>query len=651
MGRPWTANNIHGIAKRSRQKSPSVHLSMQNCLGGQRFRDAAELRKWIDDVIASKPMSFFHEGIRELPERWQKEMAYFRSFFGGSATEDVENGAEIVEKLVERAETCTVLEDRRDSLRALRSMAKKLRLAVGTMGMNVFTEILEERSNQEMTTLSLEILVAVLSSDDENTDDDELGERLAEVMLKKPIFIPSLLSCLEQFDFGVRRHVFVHCIIIQIFSQFNWYGTLDSTIISIVIEDCLFVILNLLRRNAMNQQLFRENNLIPRLGVVLHTFLYGTEEDQTVSCEWAKQRTANLIFLLQIIRSLVSPDNAGSNTHAAQKVLHHTKMLAELCHVLLSELGVTVEVLTETIIVVAEAIRGNYTNQEYFSSTSLSTQENSNRPSLLVLLISMTAEKQPFKLRCAVFYCFLSYLYDNEFGKTKVMRIVEFINYFIVVIEVFITFQAISSGESVQCWFGCVSLLHCLLDVEHLREQLLRVQLSTSADQPPVSLLRHISSLLVNTGNRRVQMRAGLLMLLTVWLTNCTSAVKAFVENQENLHYLTTQIVDDCGEGSESEQQVLKGLMAILLLTCLYGTQDQTTRRSLEQLVDRRVGRDHLISAVEGVSRTEQFVRAAQKPQPLAKSPNELFLDFHFIKLFKSTEGKKKKTRKLCSCQ
>lgn len=100
-------------------------------------------------------------------------------------------------------------------------------------------------------------------------------------------------------------------------------------------------------------------------------------------------------------------------------------------------------------------------------------------------------------------------------------------------------------------------------------------------------------------GNRRVQMRAGVLMLLSTWLKNCPVAVASFIENEDNLHYLTTQIrmyktlcsrllrvlksqhriaVDDCGEGTESEQQVLKGLMAFLLLVCLESVEDEKLR-------------------------------------------------------------------------
>lgn len=46
--------------------------SMQHGLVGTRFRNAEEVRNWIDDWIAGKPMSFFRHGIAMLPERWGK---------------------------------------------------------------------------------------------------------------------------------------------------------------------------------------------------------------------------------------------------------------------------------------------------------------------------------------------------------------------------------------------------------------------------------------------------------------------------------------------------------------------------------------------------------------------------------------------------
>lgn len=127
------------------------------------------------------------------------------------------------------------------------------------------------------------------------------------------------------------------------------------------------------------------------------------------------------------------------------------------------------QILTESIIVVAEAIRGNYTNQELFASTVLDNGEDAPRSSLVVLLISMTAEKQTYKLRCAVFYCFLSYLFDNEFGKTRIIETLlpNSQNQNTLTTGALIM-QAISSAESVQAWFGCVTLMHCLYDVDHL---------------------------------------------------------------------------------------------------------------------------------------------------------------------------------------
>lgn len=72
--------------------------------------------------------------------------------------------------------------------------------------MNAYIDILEkDRMNSEVMTLVLDTMATVLSTEDESSDSDELGERLAEVMIKRNGFIPSVLAAVDQFDFGVRR--------------------------------------------------------------------------------------------------------------------------------------------------------------------------------------------------------------------------------------------------------------------------------------------------------------------------------------------------------------------------------------------------------------------------------------------------------------
>ena len=44
------------------------------------------------------------------------------------------------------------------------------------------------------------------------------------------------------------------------------------------------------------------------------------------------------------------------------------------------------------------------------------------RPAIVVLLMSMVNEKQPFYLRCAVLYCFQSFLNKNELGQSQIVQ-------------------------------------------------------------------------------------------------------------------------------------------------------------------------------------------------------------------------------------
>lgn len=83
----------------------------------------------------------------------------------------------------------------------------------------------------------------------------------------------------------------------------------------IVAEDCLYVTIQLLKNNSSNQQLFRENSLIPRLPLLLR-LLSGNaadllDDDQLNphlddpnrnqgEVQWTAQRVSNVHLLFQV---------------------------------------------------------------------------------------------------------------------------------------------------------------------------------------------------------------------------------------------------------------------------------------------------------------------------------------------------------------
>jgi hypothetical protein len=56
------------------------------------------------------------------------------------------------------------------------------------------------------------------------------------------------------------------------------------------------------------------------------------------------------------------------------------------------------------------------------------------------------------------------------------------------------------------------------------------------------------------------------------------------------------------------------------------------------QMIERRVGRERVVECLEGVSKQESYIHAAQRSQPLAKHGGELLLEYQFTKLYKSLE-------------
>ncbi|CAF4872129.1 unnamed protein product, partial [Rotaria sp. Silwood2] len=80
----------------------------------------------------------------------------------------------------------------------------------------------------------------------------------------------------------------------------------------VTVQYCLSVILNLLKGNQPIQRSFNQRYHIQRLA----DFLKFCSNDEKL---WSTQKVTNVNLLLQIIRTLVSPENSSENIVAYQR--------------------------------------------------------------------------------------------------------------------------------------------------------------------------------------------------------------------------------------------------------------------------------------------------------------------------------------------
>lgn len=593
--------------------------------------------------------------------------------------------------------TSTLLEDRRDACRALKSLSRKYRIEVGAQGMPCLIQILEmDRSDCEIIGYALETLCNVTSQEqfDEEVDNPtvsaNVGEQFTEMFIKSPENVTTVLSLLEEFDFKVRwpaiklltallvnRHKDIQEIILvspmavsklmdllmdtrevirndalllliqlikgnanlqKIVAFENAFDRLFDVIRDegfsdggIVVEDCLIVMINLLKNNSSNQQFFKEGSFIQRLAPML---VLPPELDEM---GWTPQKLSNIHCMLQIVRSLVNPSNSQIIVQSSQMTMRNCGLLETLCKILMGS-GVPADILTETINTVGEVIRGDLENQEYLNS--ILAPSNPPQPAIVVLLMSMVNEKQPLLLRCAVLYCFQCFLYRNAIGQAKLVQ---------TLLPSSSTVQTLTAGQllcgglfsndALANWFSLASIMHALIENTAQKEQLLRVLLATSAGSQPVSLLQQCTTLL-QQGNYKLQAKIGILMLLSTWLCDCQLAVKTFLATPNTIPFLIAQI--GANEHDDNEYLV-QSLCAFVMGICIQfndNTVPNYRRDDLCQLISKRIGLEMFTKKLGEVSKHEAYSRAAKLPQIRVKSGSELLLDYEFCKLLKTLEGK-----------
>ncbi|XP_037386622.1 general vesicular transport factor p115 isoform X2 [Talpa occidentalis] len=622
-------------------------------------------------------------------------MNFLRGVMGGQSAGPQHTEAETIQKLCDRVASSTLLDDRRNAVRALKSLSKKYRLEVGIQAMEHLIHVLQtDRSDSEIIGYALDTLYNIISNEEEEEveenstrQSEDLGSQFTEIFIKQQENVTLLLSLLEEFDFHVRwpgvrlltsllkqlgpqvqqiilvspmgvsrlmdlladsREVIRNdgVLLLQALTRSN--GAIQKIVAfenaferlldiiteegnsdgGIVVEDCLILLQNLLKNNNSNQNFFKEGSYIQRMKP---WFEVGDENSG-----WSAQKVTNLHLMLQLVRVLVSPTNPPGATSSCQKAMFQCGLLQQLCTILMAT-GVPADILTETINTVSEVIRGCQVNQDYFASVN--APSSPPRPAIVVLLMSMVNERQPFVLRCAVLYCFQCFLYKNQKGQGEIVST-------LLPSTIDATGNSVSAGQllcgglfstdSLSNWCAAVALAHALQENATQKEQLLRVQLATSIGNPPVSLLQQCTNIL--SQGSKIQTRVGLLMLLCTWLSNCPIAVTHFLHNSANVPFLTGQIAENLGE----EEQLVQGLCALLLGISIYfndNSLESYMKEKLKQLIEKRIGKENFIEKLGFISKHELYSRASQKPQPNFPTPECMIFDHEFTKLVKELEG------------
>jgi hypothetical protein len=346
-----------------------------------------------------------------------------------------------------------------------------------------------------------------------------------------------------------------------------------------------------------------------------------------------------MLHMLLVVRTLVSPSNPTNVTSNCQVTILQCGLLQKMCSILMAA-GIPADILTETINAISESIRGSKANQEYFSTVTAPSVPP--KPALILLLMSMVNEKQPFSLRCAVLYCFQCYLHKNPAGQQETMLTLLPSSATgprsdkLEVTAGQLLCGGLFSPDKLSNWFSSTALAHGLMDQENIKLELLRVQLSTAGGNQPVSFLVQCCNIVQMTNNS--QSRIGLLMLISTWVNSCTTAVAHLLSVESIVPFLTGQI----GSNEHDELERLgQGLCAFVLGLAVVNNDDSvagSTQDQLFQLIEKLIGLEVFIDKLSEVSKHEAYNRALKHPQLKCHDSKDLVFDHKFCSQFKFLE-------------
>ena len=126
-----------------------------------------------------------------------------------------------IERLCDRLQSSLLIEDRRDSLKTIKSLSKKFKLDVGTQAMHVLIEVLKQnKMDSELCCLALDTLFNIVDTSEHSKEEPDaqannkeqqeqvlpadISAQFSEMFVKDKSNVELLFELLDEFEFQVR---------------------------------------------------------------------------------------------------------------------------------------------------------------------------------------------------------------------------------------------------------------------------------------------------------------------------------------------------------------------------------------------------------------------------------------------------------------
>ncbi|KAJ3950731.1 Vesicle-mediated ER to Golgi transport protein, partial [Colletotrichum fioriniae] len=511
---------------------------------------------------------------------------------------------------------------------------------------------------------SLQLLAAILSARTERTEEciftAPLGiSRLVAVLDDSREAIRNeaitLLTFLTPSSTDIQKLVAFENAFDRLFGIISAEGSLPEG--DRVVEDCLILVANLLRRNPSNQSLFRESGGIHRLSVLLE----GAEKAQRVDAEiaaWAQaQRDRNIYALLAVVRLFLVAGAVGTPQNQLafwqHGLLFHALQLA-FSHV------AQLPIKAEALVTCADIIKGNPSLQEGFAQLEVPSPLESPSAAgsgqangvakvyvidgLLDLTLSVQ-DLEAFDLRLAACDCLKAYFHNHADIRLHFLRRAieghdmgadETANVLTVLLR---PSSDAAVANPYRSWFASTIMMHLVFDNPKAKNLVMAVsEGDAESGEEVVTSIQTIAAHLISCLNRDEDSRVvvGYLMLLLCWMFEDLDAVNDFLGEGANTQSLIQAVNHPYATGD-----LVQGLCAMLLgVLYEFSTKDSPIPRAdLHSILLSRMGRERYIDKLSKL-RSDPLVRDFEViPQNLSNSGlgslPDVYFDSTFIDFFK----------------